>query len=273
MLRRTKGYGSLMRDIFEEIFENQPLDPEESVRRSMRPNLRARFYQAATVGEGRDGFTVLLDGRSVRTPARRHLVAPARVVAEALAVEWDAQKNRIDPAVMPLTRLANSIIDGVMPAPQPVAAEIEKYLGTDLLFYRAATSAGLVASQQQHWDPIVDWARESLGAHFAVTEGIVHVAQPEAAIAAAVRAIPNGADVKAAWRLGALNVVTTLTGSALLALALAAGRLTTDAAWTAAHVDEDWNMQFWGRDEVILARRAYRLAEMQAAASVLDALR
>ena len=92
-------------------------------------------------------------------------------------------------------------------------------------------------------------------------------------IAAAVRAIPNGVEVKEAWRLGALNVVTTLTGSALLALALAAGRLTTDAAWTAAHVDEDWNMQFWGRDEVILTRRAYRLAEMQAAASVLDALR
>jgi chaperone required for assembly of F1-ATPase len=262
-----------MRDIFEEIFQNQPLDPEESARRSMRPNLRARFYQAATVGEGPEGFAVLLDGRPVRTPAQRHLAAPARVLAEALAVEWDAQKDRVDPAVMPLTRLANSIIDGVTPAPQPVAAEIEKYLGTDLLFYRAATPAGLVASQGAHWDPIVDWARENLGARFVLTEGIVHVPQPEAAIAAAVRAIPNGVEVKEAWRLGALNVVTTLTGSALLALALAASRLTTDAAWTAAHVDEDWNMQFWGRDDVILARRAYRLAEMQAAASALDALR
>jgi chaperone required for assembly of F1-ATPase len=201
------------------------------------------------------------------------LVAPARVLAEALAAEWDAQKDRVDPAVMPLTRLANSIIDGVAPAPQPVAAEIEKYLGTDLLFYRAATPAGLIASQQQHWDPIVDWARENLGARFVLTEGIVHVRQPETAIAAAVRAIPNGADVKGAWRLGALNVITTLTGSALLALAVAAGRLTTDAAWTAAHLDEDWNMQFWGRDEVILKRRVYRFAEMQAAGSVLDALR
>ena len=121
--------------------------------------------------------------------------------------------------------------------------------------------------------PIADWAREISAAGFVLTEGIVHVPQPEAAIAAAVRAIPNGVEVKEAWRLGALNVVTTLTGSALLALALAAGRLTTEAAWTAAHVDEDWNMQFWGRDEVILARRAYRLAEMQVAASVLDALR
>jgi chaperone required for assembly of F1-ATPase len=262
-----------MRDIFEEIFENQPLDPEESVRRSMRPNLRARFYQTVTVGEERDGFAVLLDGRPVRTPARRHLVAPARVLAEALAAEWDAQKDRVDPAVMPLTRLANSIIDGVAPAPHPVAAEIEKYLGTDLLFYRVATPVGLVASQQQHWDPVVDWVRENLGARFVMTEGVVHVPQPGAAIAAAVRAIPNGADVKDAWRLGALNVATTLTGSALLALALAAGRLSADAAWSAAHVDEDWNMQTWGRDDVILARRAYRFAEMQAAAMVLSALR
>jgi chaperone required for assembly of F1-ATPase len=262
-----------MRDIFEEIFENQPLDPEESARRSMRPNLRARFYQAATVREGPEGFAVLLDGRPVRTPARRPLAAPARVLAEALAVEWDAQKDKVDPAVMPLTRLANSIIDGVAPAPEPVAAEIEKYLGTDLLFYRAATPAGLVASQQAHWDPIVDWAREHLGARFVLTEGIAHVAQPEVAIAAAVRGIPRGADVKEAWRLGALNVATTLSGSALLALALAAGRLTTDEAWTAAHVDEDWNMQTWGRDDVILTRRAYRFAEMQAAAGVLDALR
>jgi len=262
-----------MRDIFEEIFENQPLDPEESVRRSMRPNLRARFYQAATVGEGRDGFAVLLDGRPVRTPARRHLVAPARVLAEALAVEWDAQKDRVDPAVMPLTRLANSIIDGVMPAPQPVAAEIEKYLGTDLLFYRAAGPDGLVASQREHWDPIVEWAGDKLGARFVLVEGVMHVAQPEAAIAAAAKAIPSGPNIHDAWRLGALDVVTTLTGSALLALALAADRVTTDEAWTAAHVDEDWNMRFWGRDEVILARRAYRFAEMQAAAGVLAALR
>src|SRR4051812_47215478 len=115
-----------MRDIFEEIFENQPLDPEESARRNMRPNLRARFYQAATVGEAPDGFAVLLDGRPVRTPARRHLAAPARELAEAVAAEWGAQKGRVEPAVMPRTRLANSIIDGVAPAPKPVATEIQK---------------------------------------------------------------------------------------------------------------------------------------------------
>jgi chaperone required for assembly of F1-ATPase len=196
-----------------------------------------------------------------------------RPLAQALAAEWQAQSDKIDPAAMPLTRLANSIIDGIVPVPRPVAAEIEKYLGTDLLFYRAASPDGLVEMQRRHWDPVIDWAREALGARFVLVEGIMHAPQPAAALAAAVAAIPRGAAVEDAWRLGALNVITTLTGSALLALALAAGRLGADEAWTAAHVDEDWNMQFWGRDELALQRRAYRLAEMKAAANVLDALR
>jgi chaperone required for assembly of F1-ATPase len=169
---------------------------------------------------------------------------------------------------MPLTRLANSIIDGVAPSPAPVTDEIEKYLGTDLLFYRAEGPPGLVESQRRHWDPIVEWAREALGARFVLAEGVMHVAQPPEASAGAAAAIP-----KDPWRLGAVHVATTLTGSALLALALAAGRITVDEAWAAAHVDEDWNMEFWGRDELALQRRAYRFAEMQAAARVLDALR
>jgi len=253
-----------MRDIFEEIFENQPLDPEESARRSMRPNLRARFYQAATVGQGPEGFAVLLDGRPVRTPARRHLAAPARVLAEALAAEWDAQKDRVDPAVMPLTRLANSIIVGVAATPEPVAADVEKYLGSDLLFYRAEGPQRLVERQGHVWDPVLAWAREALGARFVLAQGVVHAAQPEGAITAARAAIPGDP-----WRLGAVHVITTLTGSALLALALLRGHLTADEAWTAAHVDEDWNMEQWGRDEIALARRAARRAELDAAATVL----
>jgi chaperone required for assembly of F1-ATPase len=120
---------------------------------------------------------------------------------------------------------------------------------------------------------VLDWARDSLGARFVLAEGVIHVAQPEAAVAAAATAIPKGADVAQAWRLGALSVVTTLTGSALLSLALAAGRLSADEAWAAAHVDEDWNMTFWGRDELALQRRSYRFADMQAAATVLALLR
>jgi chaperone required for assembly of F1-ATPase len=262
-----------MRDIFEDIFENQPLDPTEAARRNMRPNLRGRFYKAASVGETEGGFTVLLDGRPVRTPARRSLVFPSRPLAEAVAAEWEAQNDKVDPAVMPLTRLANTIIDGVQPSPVPVADEIAKYLRSDLLFYRAAEPAGLVDKQRQHWDGVLDWARDNLGARFMLAEGVMHVAQPDSAVAAASSAIPDSGSVQDVWRLGAVSVVTTLTGSALLALALAAGRITADEVWAAAHVDEEWNMSFWGRDELALQRREHHFKEMQAASLVLALLR
>jgi chaperone required for assembly of F1-ATPase len=252
-----------MRDILEDIAGSDPLDPTESARRNMRPQLRKRFYQRAHVGEAAP-FAVLLDNRPVRTPAGNALALPSRALGEAVAAEWDAQQERIDPAVMPLTRLVNSIIDGVATAPAPVADEVAKYLGSDLVCYRADTPAGLVARQAQHWDPILDWARETLGARFVLAEGVMFAAQPDHAIAEASAAIPSDP-----WRLGAVNVITTLTGSALIALALAQGRLSVDEAWAAAHVDEDWNMSQWGRDEVALARRATRFAEMQAAGQVL----
>jgi chaperone required for assembly of F1-ATPase len=185
-------------------------------------------------------------------------------LAQALAAEWEAQRDVIDPARMPLTRLANSIIDGVVEVPGPVAAEVERYLACDLVFYRAPGPAGLVARQSAAWDPVLAWACDALGARFVLAEGIVFVAQPAPALAAADEAIPRDP-----WRLGAVHSVTTLTGSALIALALARGVLSVDVAWAAAHVDEDWNTDFWGRDELALERRASRFAEMQAAATVL----
>jgi chaperone required for assembly of F1-ATPase len=252
-----------MRDILEDIFGDEPLDPRQVARASLRPKTRERFYKSASVAE-RAPFAVLLDGRPVKTPAKNALGAPTKPLALAIAAEWDAQSARIDPATMPLTRIANSIIDGVAPAPDPVAEDLAKYLGSDLLCYRADTPDGLVRRQAQHWDPILDWARTALGARFVLGEGIVFVTQPDHAIAAARAAIPSDP-----WRLGAAHVVTTLTGSALIALALAAEALTLDDAWTVAHVDEDWNMDQWGRDAVALDRRAIRFAEMQAAATVL----
>lgn len=253
-----------MRDVFEEIFAKDPLDAMEAARRSMRPPLRRRFYDKATVAEGQEGYAVLLDGKPVRTPARRLLTAPAPGLAEALAAEWEAQKELVDPAVMPLTRLANSIIDGVAQAPLPVAEEIAQYLGSDLLFYRAEGPQGLLERQARQWDPVLAWAREVLGAHFVLAAGVMFVEQPEEALVATKAAIPADA-----WRLGAVSSITTLTGSALLALAMLRGRLSAEAAWAAAHVDEDWNMEFWGRDERALERRAYRFAEVLAAAEVL----
>ncbi len=252
-----------MRDIFESIASDQPLDPTESARRNMRA-LRQRFYTAAGVVESPSGFEVVLDGRPIRTPARHPLAFPVRPLAEAAAAEWDAQQEFIEPGRMPLTRLANTIIDGVVAAPDAVAAEVAKYLSSDLLFYRAAGPERLVARQKQHWDPVLEWARTALGARFLTGTGVMPLLQPEQALAAARTAIP-----REPWRLGAVHAVTTLTGSALLALALAAGALGCAAAWTAAHVDEDWNMELWGEDALALERRASRFAEMQAAARVL----
>ncbi len=257
---------SPMREIFTEIFENQPLDPMESARQGGRPSLRKRFYERAHVagpGEG-DGHQVLLDGKPVKTPARHALAAPTRPLAEAIAAEWHAQKGVIDPASMPLTRLANAAIDAVRAARGPVAQEIVKYLGTDLLCYRADAPAALIEAQSEAWDPVLAWAREQYGARFVLAQGVMHVPQPGEALAAMRVAIPDDP-----WRLAAVSSIMTLTGSALLALALASGALDADAAWAAAHVDEDWQMSQWGKDNLALERRAFREAEFRAAVMVL----
>lgn len=253
-----------MRDIFEDIYKNNPLDPIESARKAMRPDLRKRFFDHAGVKEAESGFLVVLDERPVRTPARKQLAVPSRALADAIAAEWQAQTDVIDPARMPLTRLANSIVDGVESAKQAVADDILKYLGCDLLFYRADGPEGLIERQSLAWDPFIVWARNALNAHFILAQGVVHVAQPDEAIQAVRTILPADA-----WRLGALHSITTLTGSALLALALAAGAATPANVWRAAHVDEDFNMETWGHDEQALARREYRSQEFEAACAVL----
>ncbi len=250
-----------MRDIFEDLAGSEPLDPTEAARRNMRPNLRKRFYERASAGEGN---AILLDGKPVKTPGGNALAAPTRALADAIAAEWDAQVERIDPATMPLTRLSNTIIDSVAANAEAISGEVAKYLGSDMLCYRAGTPEGLVAKQAQHWDPILGWARDTHGARFVLSEGVMFVAQSDGAVQAMQATIPSDP-----WRLAATNVVTTLTGSALIALALASGHLRTDAAWDAANVDEDWNMSLWGRDELALRRREGRHAEFKAAATVL----
>jgi chaperone required for assembly of F1-ATPase len=236
----------------------------ESARRGARPALRQRFYANAQTAPVAEGHAVRLDDKPVLTPARRVLATPVPALAAAIAAEWDSQREVVDPGKMPLTRLANVIIDGVSERPLPVAAEIAKYLASDLLLYRAASPQGLVEQQRLHWDPVLAWAAETFGAGFQPTEGITHQAQPEQALKAAEAAIPDNP-----WRLGAVHSVTTLTGSALVALALAHGRLSVEEAWDAANVDEDWNMEQWGRDELALERRSSRFAELEAAATVL----
>lgn len=255
-----------MRDIFDDIYKNEPLDPMEAARRNARPELAKRFYEKASVGEEGGAFRILLDGRAIKTPARRVLAAPSRKLAQTIADEWDAQRELIDPGAMPLTRLANSIVDGVSDSPAEVAADIAQYLGSDLVFYRADGPEGLIERQARHWDPLVTFARDRLGARFILAQGVVFAAQPQEALDAARGALP--ADP---WRLGALHAVTTLTGSALIALALMHGALSADAAWTAANVDEDWNMDAWGRDSAAMERRRFRRAEFDAGVAILSA--
>ncbi len=238
-----------------------------AARRAARPVLRRRFYGEADAVPAEEGHVVRLDKKPAHTPAHRPLTVPTAELAQAIAAEWQAQSEHIDPATMPLTRLANTIIDGVAQAGGPVRAEIEKYLASDLLFYPAATPQALRERQARYWDPILAWARQALGADFRQGEGVIHVGQPRAALEAARAAIPDHA-----WQLGALHAVTTLTGSALLALALLRGAASSEAAWQAAHVDEDWNWEQWGHDPIALERRAFRHAEFEAAVAMLRLL-
>jgi chaperone required for assembly of F1-ATPase len=256
-----------MRELFDEVAGHSPLDPEEAVRRTPRGPRRKRFYARAGVAETPKGFGITLDGKPVRTPSRRPLAAPTREIAAAIAAEWDVQKEFIDPVTMPLTRLANSVIDAVAGRVEAVADDVARYFHSDMLFYRAGHPGALVAREAELWDPVLFWAADTLGAHFILTEGVVHVRQPDQAVAAARAALP--ADP---WSIAALHMVTTLTGSALLALALMRGALDEDQVWAAAHVDEDWNVQNWGVDEEVAARRLARFLDFRAAAGVLGSL-
>jgi chaperone required for assembly of F1-ATPase len=256
-----------MRELFDEVLGQSPLDPEEAVRQSTRGAQRKRFYTTAGVAPAPDGFAITLDDKPVRTPSRRPLVAPTHEIAEAIAAEWAAQTDIIHPTTMPLTRLANSVIDAVVDRVEAVVDDMAKYFGSDLLFYRAGHPDALVEREARHWDPVLFWAADTLKAHFILAEGIVHVRQPDPAIAAARAALPTEP-----WPIAALHVVTTLTGSALLALALLRGFLDEDQVWSAAHADEDWNSEHWGVDSEVAARRAARLVDFKAAAWVLKAL-
>jgi chaperone required for assembly of F1-ATPase len=256
-----------MRELFDEVAGRAAADPMESARRSSCAVQRKRFYKSAGVGEADGGFTVTLDGKPIKTPSGRTVIVPSRLLAEAMSAEWAAQGENIEPLTMPLTRFANSVVQGVVDQTEAVRDDVAKYFGSDLLFYRAGHPEGLVAREATHWDPVLFWAAEKLGAHFILAEGVMHVRQPDSAIAVARAALP--ADP---WKIAALHVITALTGSALLALALFHGVIDQDQVWVAAHVDEDWNAEKWGVDDEVAARRAAKLVDFKAAVEVLKAV-
>lgn len=258
----------MVRDLLDNL-ENGRLGPMQAAQRAMRPVLPKRFYKNAGVGEIDGGFIVLLDGKTAKTPAQQPLVLPKRVIAEAVAAEWAAQERDIEPSKMPLTRLINLAIDRVAKEGDDIAEEIVRYASSDHILYRAAEPEGLVAIQAKHWDPIVQWALDALGAQFVLAEDVNFVAQPGPALAL-VRA--EVGQYPAPLALAALASATQLGGSALIALMLARGKLEVEQAWTAAHVDEDWNVQQWGEDADASARRAARFAEFDASARLLRLL-
>jgi chaperone required for assembly of F1-ATPase len=241
-------------------------DPVAAAQGAMRNALPKRFYENAAVLEKDGLFHVALDGRTARTPARNALAVTSRPVAEALAAEWQAQAERIDPAAMPVTRLVNSALDGVADQAAAVRAEIVRYAGSDALCYRAGEPDNLVERQRAVWDPIIAATEAALGARFVLAEGIVFAEQPAPVLEAVTRRV---AELPAPLALAGAHSVMTLTGSAILTLALADGRLDEEQAWAAAHLDEDYQIAIWGQDEEAAERRTTRRREFAAAVLLL----
>lgn len=260
----------MSRDFLDEFPGESAVGPMQRTQRGMRPALPKRFYKEARAVERDGAFVLALDGKPARTPARNLLVVLDRELGEALAAEWNVLGEIVDPARMPLTRLVNVAIDRVAGEGDRIAADIANYAGSDLVCYRASEPEGLAAAQGAAWDPVLDWARDVLGARFVLSEGIRHVEQPEASLAAVRAEIGK---VERPFGLAALATVTALTGSALIALMLARGALAPDQAWRAAHVDEDWNTRQWREDADAMQRRAARRVEFDAAARVLALFR
>lgn len=261
-----------MRDILNDLEAGKFLSDPDPVRRAqiqMRTPLPKRFYKAVSVEPDGDAFGVRLDGKPVRTPGKARLMLSSEAAARLVAGEFEAQAENIDPVTMPTLRLVNTAIDGVAADPQAVLEDILRFASSDLLCYRADAPQGLVERQNEHWDPVLDWARGELGARFNLAEGVIHVEQPRESIAVLGAHLARRADP---LRLAALHVMTSITGSALLALAVEAGALDMEAAWLAAHVDEDWQIEHWGQDAEAMARRTQRKRDFLAAARLLEAV-
>lgn len=244
-------------------------DPIRRSQELMRAELPKKFYQTAAVEQDGDGFAIKLDGRGVKSPGRNPLILPTADAAEMVRAEWQAQDKVIDPAKMPVTRLANTVIDGVAQNADAVFEEIIAYAGNDMLFYRAESPEELVARQAERWDPVLDWMAEEFGARFVLVEGIMFSEQPSESVSAFRGEMERH---RAPFALGSLHVMTTLTGSALVTLALARGRLTLDEAWALANLEEDWTIEHWGEDAEAAARRAKRFEDMKAAHDLFVAL-
>jgi chaperone required for assembly of F1-ATPase len=224
-----------------------------------------RFYKEATAGEGN---RILLDGRPVQTPGRVPLALPDSRLAEAIADEWNAQGETIDPRAMRLTGLANAAIDRIAPDPAAFAGGLAAYGESDLLYYRAEGPAPLVERQAELWEPILAWARARYDVAFEIVAGVIHKRQPAETVARLAGALA----ARGPFELAGLSPLVTISGSLIVALALAEGAIGRDAAWAAAALDETWQTEQWGEDAEGAAALAARRADFAAAARFLSLL-
>ena len=211
-----------------------------------------RFWKEANVTETDDGFTVMLDARPVRTPAKAALVVPTRGLAEAIAKEWDAQGEMLDPAIMPVTKGANAAIDKVRIQRDEVITMLAEYGDSDLLCYRAAGPESLIQRQAEGWDPVLDWAANALGARLFVGEGVMHVPQT----ARALDLLRTELEKFDEFALAGVHDLVSISGSLVLALAVTHGVLSQEEAWSLSRIDEHWQIEQWGEDEEAAAAEA-----------------
>jgi chaperone required for assembly of F1-ATPase len=224
-----------------------------------------RFYKDVSVAER----SVLLDGKALKTPRGTELMLPTAALADAVAQEWRAQGEEIVPAAMPLTKLANTAIDGVLSRRDEVVAEIVAFARHDHLCYRTDKPAELVARQNAAWDPLLDWAAERYGAPLLTAHGVTSIAQPEPSLAALKTAV----EAEGPFVLAALHVVASIAGSLVLALAVADKRLTPAEAFAASRIDERYQAEKWGLDAEAEARAKHLARELDAAARFMDLAR
>ncbi|MFV3128507.1 ATP12 family chaperone protein [Niveispirillum sp. KHB5.9] len=228
-----------------------------------------RFYKQVAVIEADGGFSVALDAKPVRTPAKLPFAVPTRALAEGIAAEWEAQGDEVKPATMPLTQLASTSIDGVRGRLDAVAEASAVYGESELVCYRADEPDELVERQARLWNPLLDWAARRYDAQLLVTSGIIHRAQPTDAL----KAMRAGVDELDEWRLTALQNVIGITGSLLVSLALVDGHLTAEQAFDLAQLDENFQIEKWGEDYEAADRRAIQRADLAHTVRFLELLR
>jgi len=227
-----------------------------------------RFWKEVEVTRAEEGWTVSLDARPVRTPARAPLTVPTHALANAIADEWRSVGEAIDPRALPLTGLANAAIDRVAPEQTAFAQELAAYAEADLACYRAEGPSGLVKRQEEEWDALLAWARRRFDVDFVTTSGLMHVKQPTET----VRQLGHRLGMLKPFQLAGLSPLITIGGSLVAALAVLEKAITPEQAWDAVSIDERWQLEQWGSDADAEAALETRRRDFLAAARFLELL-